>query len=46
MVVKAFAYRAAQIADDQGRRMPARRRPKTEAQKATKTNMEGGRLAG
>jgi hypothetical protein len=41
-----FAYRAAQIADDQGRRMPARRRPKTEAHEATKTKMEGGILAG
>ena len=40
------AYRAAQIANDQGRRMPARRRPKTEAHEATKTKMEGGILAG
>ena len=46
VVVKAFACRAAQIADDQARRMPARRRPKTEAHEATKTKMEGGRLAG
>ena len=46
VVAKAFAFRAAQIADDQGRRMPARRRPNTEAHEATKTKMEGGRLAG
>jgi len=43
---KGFACRAAQIADDKGRRMPAAWRPKTEAHEATKTKTEGGRLAG